>query len=335
MLDTGSPDTILNKDLEPELGERLGISVMEWVQGLKTNGVYQAPKLYLGDTLLRTDDVVRTSDFATLGMDTLRHHCVQLDFNSHKIRFLDPNHLDTKDLGEAFPLSITGNGHVVVHTRFLGLSDWVVDTGNPFDAALSPQKFEQALRGQQVVPVAVAEDEIEPYCGACLSQATLGGYTYSDLYVSDFLGAHIPKMIGVTFLARNLVTFNFPKRVMYLKQVTAESPILGELLTKQADTFLRSLAEKGELPGWTKGKDNLHWKTDSEDSPAYPASRIFTFQTSGQGGAPTNTCHYSVVRESRDSPWILQRAWRSDASERIVEEYPLKTSLRVSPAPER
>jgi hypothetical protein len=323
MVDTGSPSTILPKVLEPKLGERLGTNVMLWVQGLKTNGIYQAPRLYVGDTPLLTDDVIYTGDWSTLGMDILRHYCIQLDFTSNKMRFLNPNHLDAKDLGEAFPLTFTDDNHVIVHAHFLGLSSWVVDTGNPFDVALTAQKFDRVLRGRQFVPIAVGPNDKMPYSGACLSQAVFGGCTCTDLYISDFLATNVPNIIGLPFLARYLVTLNFPKRVMYLKQVTAGSPILGALLTEEAKTFLKSMAEKGQLPGWSKGKDEIDWKTDSEDSGTYPASRIFNFQTGGQVNAiPKNTRQYRVVRESQGSLWKLQRAWRSDANGRIVEEYP-------------
>ena len=37
--------------------------------------------------------------------------------------------------------------------------------------------------------------------------------------------------------------------------------------------------------------------------------------------AEGSICHYTVVRESNDSPWKLQKAWRTDAHGRVVEEY--------------
>ncbi len=321
-VDTGSPYTILKKELEPELGERVGTNIVKWVQRLETNGVYRAPKLFVGNTPLRTDDVVYTGDEATLGMDILRHYCIQLDFTSNKMRFLSPKRLDAKDLGEVFPLTITADNHVLVHVHFLGLRRWVVDTANPFDAALPAQKFDRVLRGQQFVPIAVGTDDKMPYSGACLPRAVFGGFTCTDLYVSDFLVGDLPPGIGLPFLARYLVTLNFPKRVMYLKQVAVGSPILGALLTEEAKTFLKSMAEKGELPGWSKNKDKIDWKTDSEDSGTYPAARIFRIQTGGQADATSkNTYQYSVVRETQDSLWKLQRAWRSDTNGRVVEDY--------------
>jgi hypothetical protein len=59
-------------------------------------GVYKAPKLYLGNTLLLTNPKIYTFNWqqfepglkGVLGMDCLRHYCVQFDFAHDKILFL-------------------------------------------------------------------------------------------------------------------------------------------------------------------------------------------------------------------------------------------------------
>src|SRR5580693_1195876 len=109
---------------------------------------------------------------------------------------------------------------------------------------------------------------------------------------------------------------------MYLKVATTESPLLGALLTEEAKTFLKSLAEQGELPGCSKEKGKFHWQADPKDSTTYPASRTFKFETARPENAALKTgCRYSVIRESEDSEWKLQRAWRSDEKGSVVEEY--------------
>ncbi len=40
-----------------------------------------------------------------LGMDCLRHYCVQLDFEAKKVCFLDPKNFPDEDLGKSFPLA--------------------------------------------------------------------------------------------------------------------------------------------------------------------------------------------------------------------------------------
>src|SRR5216683_1259443 len=41
---------------------------------------------------------------------------------------------------------------------------------------------------------------------------------------------------------------------------------------------------------------------------------------SNEKGDPS-TFHYTVIRESKDIPWKLLKAWRTGANDRIIEEY--------------
>src|SRR2546425_1499457 len=118
LVDTGSPCTVFDKSLEPKLGKRLGTTKVKWPGGKGRGSVYRAPKLYLDRTELLTAPRVLTLDLTPLpllpgrpvrgilGMDCLRHYCVHLDFESGKMRFLDPDHLGRGNLGKAFPLRI-------------------------------------------------------------------------------------------------------------------------------------------------------------------------------------------------------------------------------------
>jgi hypothetical protein len=100
-VDTDAPFTLLDKSLEPILGKRFGTTKAVYIYyGKATQDVYEAPKLYLGGTQLLTADQVVTDDLKVfgsdlpfmgiLGMDCLRHYCIQLDFAAGKMRFLDP-----------------------------------------------------------------------------------------------------------------------------------------------------------------------------------------------------------------------------------------------------
>ena len=131
-------------------GKRLGTEVTTaGFRGLRTNGAYLAPKLYLGSTpmlagrRMLTDELENGS--AILGMDILRHYCIQLDFNARKIRFLDPDHLDASGLGERFPISLSSDNHVIVHENFLGAKKWVVDIGAPCDGGMTAQDFQPGI----------------------------------------------------------------------------------------------------------------------------------------------------------------------------------------------
>jgi hypothetical protein len=66
-------------------------------------------------------------------------------------------------------------------------------------------------------------------------------------------------VIGLRFLARHLVTLNFPKRTMYLKR-TSPGPLVDED-AQQAAKFLKGLKQAGELPGWATDEQGEKMRT--------------------------------------------------------------------------
>jgi len=423
LVDTGRPNTILDKSLEPKLGKRLGTSTClePLLGGVSRAGVYKAPKLYLGNTQLLTNSRVYTYDWqrlepglmGILGMDCLRHYCIQLDFTHNKLRFLDPYQLDDHDLGEGFPLTILF-GLVIAHADCFGTGKvyFCPDTGcTDADAMLKPKLFDRALKQQRPVWT----NQFAAYSGtsirgAAFSTGVFGGQTYSNLIFMEWAGTWPDgDLIGLPFLARNLVTFNFPKRMMFLKQEDVGPHYPSSFLELEAGNYLGSLVEKGQLPGWAKsdkgGEGELSQNLNSFTN--YPITLTFNIRKSGVPGwvdvtpkvkslvadgarrisadsdlagcdpAPYtvkrlqvtfrvnnrqriaeamegktltlpaeadvvharygdlqghfenrsqishdfSVYHYTLVQESKDSPWKLQKAWRTDADGRLIEEY--------------
>jgi hypothetical protein len=286
VVDTGSPLTLFKTALAPRFGTRLGTTIGSTVRGPETNGVYRAPALYLGSTLLQTGPRVFTHDAGAdqvmLGMDTLSHYCVQLDFAANKIRFLEPDGLDVKSLGEPFRLTFSKDGYAVAHGHLLGVRWWLIDTGTPLDGLMTPRDFDRALRDERVAPCAEKLNDVELRC-AFFPRTALGGNTYPDLMIGTITErVWIPNILGLNFLARNLVTLNFPKRVMYLKPASGGEPLdLSKYLTLEAGMFLESLEERGQLPGWSKSKDEIDWTVEGDDARIYPISRGFKCRGGG------------------------------------------------------
>jgi hypothetical protein len=328
MVDTGGPHTVLDKSLEPLLGKRLGTGT--WFEpllgGLLKVNLYNAPKLYLGDTQLITSDRVYTYDFqkespgpmGVLGMDCLRNYCVQFDFVNRKMRFLDPNR-PGNDLGKAFPLTIIF-GLVITRTDCFGTGKalFCPDTGfNYADAMLKPKLFRRMSKEQKPVMAGQAKT-LKTRPAAWFSKGTFGGEIYTNLTIMEWSGTRpAGDLIGLPLLARNLVTFNFPKRMMYLKQESIGPLNEGVFLSLEAAEFLNSLKEKGQLLGWSKDdkwQGNVPGDVPNE---AYPLSENFDCQKSNNPAV----YHYTVVRASKNAPWELQKAWRTDAKGCIIEEY--------------
>ncbi len=214
IVDTGSPGTLFDKTLASKLGWRLPIGNVDVPVGgnAQKSGVYLEPKLYLGGTRLKTGSLCATYDFkgesndvghpimGILAMDCLKHYCIQLDFQAGKMRFLDSKHLDLTQLGKPYPLKFWL--YTPLYTHHAGLAGgkstrMLVDTGDNSDGQID----------KGVIPATA------PDGWAHLPQCVWDGQTYTNLDVEVGINA-----VGLRFLARHLVTFDFPKRTMYLQR---------------------------------------------------------------------------------------------------------------------
>ena len=315
LVDTGTPITFLPKSLEPKLGKRLGTETFSDFGHKEKVGLYVAPRLFFGNTLLMTGNRVAVGNdmVGILGMDCLRHYCLQLDFQAGKLRFLDPGKANTTDLGKAFPL--TGFNYAYIHQSGLfqeTSAEVLVDTGHPLDGMLPSRLFQKEVREQHTQPISLAKNGI--VTGAApgivsFSKCVWAGNTYTNLMI----GKGQPTLIGLGFLARHLVTFDFPKRIMYLKQ-TSVGPLVDEKFAA-ALNFITDLKKANQIPGWLKtdhGTINFESHSDTE---------TFGFAASKQGDS--SVYHYTVARASKDTHWKLQKAWRTDQTGHTIEEYPL------------
>lgn len=219
-VDTGSPITLLDKSLEPRLGERLGSMPIAMVgHRMKESGSYAAPKLFLGDVPLGTGSNVWVYDFkeprGILGMDCLRHYCIQLDFQAGKMRFLNSDRLDTTALGKAYPLTLSDMGSqgefvypMIHHTGLMGANtNLLIDTGCSIDG----------LTGRSTTCSVIWARFLSWFGTGRLHLSTWDGATYRNIKLVPVGPANV---LGLRFLARHLVTLDFPKQTLYLKQTS-------------------------------------------------------------------------------------------------------------------
>lgn len=335
VVDTGCPATGLDKSLEPKLGKRLG-TIPAWNFGVEHEAnIYAAPKLYLGNSLL----VISGTNIVTydckqlpseearpimgiLGMDVLEHYCIQLDFKKGKIRFLDDERAKKKNWGKPFPLTATENGCFAADENLIGAKGQgsLIDTGNNSDGWLTPNLFQRWTN--HAVPPANGETRSP--------DGLLGGGAYRDLDLfavdnSEPVLSGKFNGIGLGVLSESLVTLDFPKRTMYLKRMS-DGPLVPNgavAAANSAFTFLTRLKKKGQLPGWSK--DDKGWGTGFE--PDYSAMNSLRFVNSViwdmQKTGDSSIYHYTFCRAFKESPWKLQKAWRTNQSSQTNEEYPL------------
>lgn len=233
IVDTGTPATLLAKSLAPKLGKRLRTGTFYNFGHKQECGCYAAPELWLGSTPLMTGSQVWTYNFkwlsflghrhimGILGMDCLQHYCIQLDFEARKMRFLDPDQVESADLGKAFPLTFSSEAQsepelirpLIHHIGLFGgtSANSLIDTGYNTDGQVEIG----AIKGHYLTRFAhffVRSRSLR------LPECVWDGDTYMRLSVSQ--GEH-GNILGLRFLARHLVTFNFPKGTMYLKRESA------------------------------------------------------------------------------------------------------------------
>ncbi len=339
-VDTGTTYTLFDQSLEPKLGKRLGTRTFRNFSTKSRIGMYAAPKLYLGSTRLMTSRHVYSGDFkqlsqkagrpvmGILGMDCLRHYCIQLDFEAGKMRFLDPDHVNAAELGTAFPLTFSFPVRLpFIHQGSLTGgegTDLLVDTGYDVDGATASGRSRRETRGQRPQDEAGAVRREPEY--ELLAKCDWNGETYTDLMIGKE-----KNLIGLRFLARHLVTFDFPNRKMYLKR-TSLGPLAGDRLVRaqaakkagaeSAFEYLKNLKQNDRLPGWSKhdeGVIRVVIRFDDHDLHLYPESATLDVQKNGD----SSTYHYAVGRVSHDGPWKLKRAWRTDQDDHMIEEYPV------------
>lgn len=327
VLDTGCPWTILDKSLEPELGRRTGIRWLHygWLPNTMAT-TYESPKLYLGSTQLKLGSSIVTDDmqrmlFGTgrpeidgiLGMDCLRNYCVQLDFSTKKIRFLNPDDLHAKDLGKPFPLEYIW-GDLSTCMDICGKNVWLgVDTGDYSDGTLKTSLLRRIQNNG--IPCKVAESKTKSGTFGrrfCFQKLSLGGETYTNLMIhkeSDGIDANI---LGLQFLARHLVTLNFPKQTMYLKQTSA-GPLTDEDLLSVME-FMKDPEKRGQLPGVSKGDKGSFYRG------LIPGVDTFVFHKFGD----PSFLNYQFSKTTKEGDWKLERAWRSDENGKTIENFPIQ-----------
>jgi hypothetical protein len=335
-VDTGSPWTLVEKSLVPKLGKQLEKATF-WNFGVKQEmGFYATPRLSLGnDPLKISGPYIGTYDpdrlsfepngmfKGILGMDCLEHYCIQLDFSAGKLRFIDGQRASKTNWGRAFPLSDVGDGCCAVSENLAGTKGVgsLIDTGCNSSGWLTPDIFQQwTNRSGALMDGAV-----------CSPRGVFGGEKYPEVELDGLDAKSVSEDdshtrfngIGLHFMSQHLVTLDFPNRTMYLKK-TSDFALADknlEVAARKAGisaySCAKSLKRIGQLPGWTK-KDLI----EDDFIFHYQASDVITIELRKEGDS--FVYHYGFNRKSKERSWKLQKAWRTNENDRVVEEYVVK-----------
>jgi hypothetical protein len=94
----------------------------------------------------------------------------------------------------------------------------------------------------------------------------------------------------------------------------------GWASSRDAEEFLMKLKNQGKLPGWRESDHgSATVRLPGNIAKAYPIDRIVESQKKGH----SEIYVYSVVKESPDTDWKLNRAWEVSAKGRLLKDYPV------------
>ena len=166
-------------------------------------------EIVTSDVKKRLSSLTRHSVMGILGIDVLEHYCIQLDFVAGKIRFLDDQHADKSTWGKAFPIVPLSDQdpRPAVAENLLGRQGplSLIDSGWIGDGWLMPKYFQFWTNSA-----------VAPTNGEARSpDGVFGGkkHLFVNLAEEDWPSDGI----GLNFLARHLVTLDFPNHTLYLR----------------------------------------------------------------------------------------------------------------------
>jgi predicted aspartyl protease len=231
LLDTGSSHTVYDVSIKHELGKVKRIeNALTFGSPIKAE-VYDAPDAFLGPLNLKDSNEVFCLDLKMLslidgktisgiiGMNFLKRHIIQIDFDQGTLSFLQPVEDQHPDWGIELLLKFDTPGWPYITGEILESinANFVIDTGSNSTGALGSEIFDQILSEKELKTsktlFATASGVIQNR--ECrIDSFSIGSFEYKELIFSEANWS----CLGLLFLSRHTVTFDFPNSRIYLKK---------------------------------------------------------------------------------------------------------------------
>jgi predicted aspartyl protease len=231
LLDTGSSHTVFDTSFKNELGGVKKV-VRMLTAGIPTRAqVFEAPEAFLGPLNLKDCGVVTSIDLQMLqsvlgrkvsgliGMNFLKKHVVQIDFDKGTLSFLQPLQKQHSRWGNELPISYDTLGLPQITGNILdGIkADFTIDTGHNSSGALDNKIFDEIFFTKEIKTsealVATASGNVK-IREARIDNLFIESFEYRDLIFGEGNWCYL----GLSFLSRHIVTFDFPNNKIYLKK---------------------------------------------------------------------------------------------------------------------
>jgi hypothetical protein len=230
VLDSGSTTSVFDNSLRGLVGKNLGKQKGSSLTGDVTLNLHQTPKVCLGQMNFHEGAMAAIADLSWiasltgyeikgfLGMDFLGSYVLQINFDQGKLSFLrSPGN----DPGVAIPLIIEED---LVPMVDLNIPNWgterfVLDTGAVSgNGSIRKDLFVRLFRNRRLQIIGGAAGiglaGKGEYPIGRLDQIELGEFKQADL----IFGIAPDNVLGLQYLSRYEITFDFPNRKMYMKK---------------------------------------------------------------------------------------------------------------------
>jgi predicted aspartyl protease len=231
LLDTGSSYTIFDISFKNNLGKFQRSVKMKTPRKEVDAEIYNAPDAFLGQMNLKNCGQVVCLDIekvgysegkkvsGLIGMNFLRHYLVHIDFDVDEIAFFEPVKGETLRWGQPCDITYNSGGLATIKgTVFFDIpAEFMIDTGFSSTGALKEETFKTILSQKKTDTIMSSFNTLGGIIKekqARITDLTLGALHYRDLIFSE----SDTSVLGLGFLARHRVIFDFPNKRLYLEE---------------------------------------------------------------------------------------------------------------------
>lgn len=254
-LDTGSSHTLFDISLKDKLGEPIKIVKGKTPGGLMEFSLFDAPEAFLGPLNLKDCRTVTVANldllsfalgeriYGIIGINFLKHHIVRIDFDEGVVSFLQSanngifssplqQHNEHPDWGEKVTIKYKRVSPLpYINGNVDGIKvDFLVDTGlkhyinsspvNHLRSHLESKIFKNVsskiqFRYKQNMQITTrGKAPLDFMKSSAIGRFSIGSLEYKDVVFDQ----SNESSLGIPFLSRHLITFDFPNNKMYLKK---------------------------------------------------------------------------------------------------------------------
>ena len=242
-----------------------------------------------------------------LGLPAMKAFVIQIDYDKHRVRFLQPGNQPHGEWGEVFAMQTIGLPFPEVRVRVDGAEQALgIDTGSDGCLDLPREAFDHLLDrvvGEPVISLPTITDTGDIWLRAVrVPNTEIAGRDYSDLIYSETLAS--VDSLGLDFLERHLVTLDFPNNRLYLKpgkelRHRSEGDMSGLYVRRESGELIAKFVYTGS-PAYQAGirEGDVLVALNGKSAKAYDIGAIYGLLSAGDGRNLTITFRHGKIQRT-------------------------------------